>query len=230
MMSSPDRTSSGKAGRRVWVRGVRHNPLLLGGSDYVCRENLPKHDLEVSPMRFPKPRVTVRGMMVAVAILALASLAGREGWRWWLRRGERNPVQLSQLSAGPIGRSEETLVPGRPVPVPITYDFRLSSPKPPTGTTIVLWASVWFEDSRTGLYVDGYTFDAPLIVGERESTSGTFDWDALIPHPGRYHLRSELHYSTPSSELKFFKGGGSSYHFAEAEPVSQPGGGPGDPP
>jgi hypothetical protein len=178
-------------------------------------------------MRLPKVRVTVRGLMVVVAIVALITLGGREFWAWWLRRGYRNPVFPSTLSARAGINTNHVLVPGRPIPVSITYNFTFSNPKPPQGATCVVWASVWFEDRETRRYVEGYTFDAPLTVGGRESATGTFTWDAMIPRPGHYLLHYRLYHGLPGGDLKHGNGGGTSYSFVEAAPVSQPPGEPG---
>ena len=157
-------------------------------------------------MRAPRVRLTVRRMMVAVAVVAVLCLGGREYWAWWLRRGYHSPVYQSRLSAQVAIRSHPwVLDPGSPIPVTITYDFRFAKRKPSTGTTCLLLAAVWFEDHETGQYVDGYTFDAPLTVGGREKATGSFTWEAMIPHAGRYMLRKHLSYAGPSGELKWVK-------------------------
>jgi hypothetical protein len=176
-------------------------------------------------MRLPRVRISVLRMMVAVAILAVACLGVREYWTKWSRRGGSNPVFPSELSASAGTKAVQVLVPGHPIPVSIMYDFRFGNPfgnpKPAPGTTCRLLASVWFEDVGTGLYVDGYSFDAPLTVGGRETASGTITWDAMIPHPGRYCLRYHLYREESWDGLVAGNGGGRSYHFVTAAALGQ---------
>lgn len=163
-------------------------------------------------------RFTVRRMMIAVAILAVACLGGREGWALWLRRGYRNPVSPSRLSATPVGNRAWKLVCGRPTPVSIKYDFKFKNPKPAPGTTCRLLAVVWFEERATGRYVDGYTFDAPLSVGGREACSGTFTWDALVVRPGVYRLHADLYHEAPWGGLKYTGGQAQGCQFTAGTP------------
>jgi len=165
-------------------------------------------------------RITTWQLMVLVAILAVASLVGRTLWERSLQRNYRNPVSTSQLSVGVVGTGHKTeYVLGNPVPVIIVYDFSFNVLKMNRGSTAVVPGAVWFEDTKTGLYVDGYTFDAPLTVGGRERASGKFVWEALVPRPGRYLLHSNLYHVTPSGEPILFSGNGTGYSFIEAKPM-----------
>ena len=152
--------------------------------------------------------------MILVAVLAFASLLGRTLRERWLRQRYRNPVSSnSQLSASLGNKLECDYVAGRPVPVRIHYDVLFNGQKLDTGSTALVMGSVWLEDSSTGLYVDGYTFDAPLTTGERERVSGEILWETTIPHPGHYLLRSHLLHVTPSGELMGLGGRGTGYRF-----------------
>ncbi len=131
------------------------------------------------------------------------------------------PVYPSQLSASASQRFEVTWAEGQQIPVAITYNFMFSTPKPAPGTTCLLFAEVWFEEVATGLAVDGYTFDAPLTVGGRETASGSLTWDALLPHPGRFMLRYMLHCVSPAGELRMVNGGSRGYTFVTTLPPSQ---------
>lgn len=170
-------------------------------------------DLPVTPSRpgamrrFPV-RFRMRTMMVLVALAGVACLLGREYWAWWLRRDDSIPVRPSRLhvvSAG--GPNGLTWAPGRPIPVAITYDFKFGTPKPAPGTECLLLAEVWFEDVETGRFVDGYTFDAPLTVGGRETADGSLTWEAVLPRPGQYQLRHVLNFVGPAGERRMINGG-----------------------
>jgi hypothetical protein len=178
-------------------------------------------------MRRLRVRFTLRTMIVLVALAGLICLGGREFWAAWLRRGYRNPVFPSQVSASAGEWIKLKLSADESVPVVITYNFSFATPKPTPGSTCVLLAEVWFEDVATGLAVDGYTFDAPLTVGGREAASGSLTWDAELPRPGRYNLRYSLHYIAPAGELRFVNGGGRLYNVVAAMPSSQPANGSG---
>lgn len=181
-------------------------------------------------MRLPCVRFTVRRMMVAVAVLGLTCLAGRESWAWWLRRPHPNPVSPSQVSATAGRGNKLTWSPGRSVPVDISYQFGFGNPMPAAGTTCLLFAQVWFEDVATGRSVDSYSFDAPLVVGGRETALGSLTWDAVLQHPGRYMLRSYLYYQKPSGELQMFTGGGHGYNVVEVDPSVRTSSRPGEAP
>lgn len=172
-------------------------------------------------MPLPRLRFTLRGMMVLVAILGLTCLGAREYWARSVRRGQRNPVDPSWLSAIAGPRNQLVWAAGQPIPVVITYNFRFGTPKPPPGTTCLLFAEVWFQDEKTGLAVDGYTFDAPLTVGGRQVASNSFTWDALIPRPGRYQLRYILYWMDSTGELRLMGGGGNEYNAVPAIPSSR---------
>jgi hypothetical protein len=145
------------------------------------------------------PRLTIKQMMILVAVLAVASQIGRDYWTRQLRFYD--PVNASQLHAN-VGDTP-SLAPGQSVPVSISYHFQFGTfNKPAPGTTVTVLGSVWLQDQETGYCVDGYTFDVPLTVGGRESASEEFVWDALPPHPGRYLLRYALYYSTPLGSLR----------------------------
>lgn len=172
--------------------------------------------LGVPAMRFPRARFTLRWMMVLVALVALACLGAREYWARSVRRAQPNPVYPSTLSATAGRRNQLDWDDGQPIPVVISYDFRFGNPKPAPGTMCLLLAEVWFEDQKTGLAVEGYSFDAPLVVGGREVASNSFTWDALLPRPGRYMLRYRLNWIEPTGELRLIGGGGTSYHAVPA--------------
>ncbi len=165
--------------------------------------------------------------MIVVVVFALASLGGRELWAWWLLKGYRNPINPSTITARAMTKDNKPPIVGRPTPILVDYDFNFSNPKPPPGTTCLVLGSVWFEDVKTGRYVNGYTFDAPLTVGGRESTSGTFFWDAMIPRPGRYSLRYHVYHVVSSQDLRDAgSSGGTGYDFIETPPSTKP---PSDP-
>jgi hypothetical protein len=156
-------------------------------------------------VKIPRIRFSMRGMMVAVVVFALISLGGRETWSWWLGRGYQSQARGSRLLAR---LSSNLFVPGQPVPVSISYDFKFHSLTPPPGTSCLLLARVWLEDVKTGRAVSWYTFDAGLTAGGRETASGTFTWNAEVPHEGRYFLRFHLDEITPSGKAKFVSGQG----------------------
>lgn len=176
-------------------------------------------------MRRPRLRFTVRWMLVAIAAISVVCLAGREYWTTWAHRIHPNLVYPSRLTASAGTKHRLSMVPGESIPVSIRYDFRFRNPRPGTGTTCLLLAQVWFEDSQTGTAVEGYSFDAALTVGGRESTSGSFVWDAVLHHPGRYALRYMLYYQDLQGRFHGFSGGSRSYQVVAAEPLnSVPGG------
>jgi hypothetical protein len=146
-------------------------------------------------------------MMVVVAIVGLACLGGRELWRKWLRPDYRNPVYSSYVSAR-AGNLQLTWSAGQPTPVTVTYDFKFGPVKSPPGTTCKLLAEVWLEDLATGRSVGGYSFDAFLTAGGRETAAGSFIWEAELPGPGRYFLRYFLSWYTPAGERRMMNGGG----------------------
>ncbi len=181
-------------------------------------------------MRRLPVRFRMRTMMALVALAGVACLLGREYLAWWLRRDDSIPVRPSRLhvvSAG--GPNGLTWAPGRPIPVAITYDFKFGTTKPPPGTECLLLAEVWFEDVETGCFVDGYTFDAPLTVGGRETAAGSLTWEAVLPRPGQYQLRHVLNFVGPAGELRRINGGGA-YKVVAAAPSSQPPSHPGPKP
>jgi hypothetical protein len=161
-------------------------------------------------------RFKLRTLMVVVAIVGLACVGGRELWRRWLRPDYQNPVASSYLSARagnwqPLGWRAD-----QPIPVTVTYDFRFGPVKSPPGTTCKLLAEVWFEDQATGRSVGGYTFDALLTAGARETASGTFVWEAELPGPGQYFLRYFLYWYTPAGEKQGMNGGGTLCRIVDA--------------
>jgi hypothetical protein len=146
-----------------------------------------------------RPRLTIRRMMVLVAILAGASLAGRSYW-------DRRLQEYQPLSGSDIRVSVDdapNFEPGQTVPARIAYNFRLRPGQDPwLGSTVTVVGSVWLEDFETRQYVDGYTFAVPLTRGERESAYGDFVWDALPPRAGLYYVHHWFDYTTPLGELK----------------------------
>ena len=157
-------------------------------------------------------RFTVRTMIVLVALLGVFCLLGREYWEWWSRRSSVTWLYPSRVSASAGTRMELSYLPGQPVPVAITYNFKFGARKPAPGTVCRLLAEVWFEDAATGLAVDCYSFDAPLTVGARESATGSLTWDAILPGPGRYNLRQMLYSVGPSGDLQMLNGSSRVYH------------------
>jgi hypothetical protein len=175
-------------------------------------------------MRRVRPRFKVRTMMILVAFVGVASLGGREVWRRWLRQDYRNPVFPSSVVAR-VGSNEGMRLawnPDQPVLVSVTYDFKFGPSKPPPGLACELFAEVWFEEVATGAAVETYTFDALLTAGSRDSASGTFTWEPSLPHPGRYFLRSFLHWKTPTGELRGMNGSGRLYIVGPDNVSSQP--------
>ncbi len=173
-------------------------------------------------MRPIRVRFTVRTMMVLVAVLGLASLGGRELWTRWLRRAYRNPVSPSQLRVHAGQGNKIIWSADRPASVFITYNFRFGTPTPPPGASCVLLAEVWFEDMATGRAVEMHTFDARLTGGGREVATESFIWDAVLPGPGRYFLRSQLGWYTPGGELRMMSGNGLLVQVVAADPTLQP--------
>jgi hypothetical protein len=70
--------------------------------------------------------------------------------------------------------------------------------------------------------VETYTFDTLLTAGTRDSASGTFSWEASLPHPGRYFLRCFLHWKTPTGELRGMNGNGHLYIIGPDDVSNQP--------
>ena len=156
------------------------------------------------------PRFKMRTMMLLVALFGAACLGGREVYRRWLRPQYSSPVFPSHVSAQ-VGSGWGHLLlwnPDQPTLVFVTYDFKFGPRKPPPGLSVVLFAEVWFEEVATGAAVETYTFDSVLTAGSRDATAGTFTWEASLPHPGRYQLRSMLHWKTPTGELRMMNGNG----------------------
>ena len=139
-------------------------------------------------MKRPKVQFSLRWMMVAVALAALATFSWREYQAWTRRNTFSDPVFNSQLSASLVDpQFKQTFVPGKATPVTINYDFRLSKPEP--GVSCLVLGMVWLEDISTKMPVDAYSFDAKLVGGGREACSGTVTWEAVVPRPGKYQLR-----------------------------------------
>jgi hypothetical protein len=190
--------------------------------DTIVVDLLRRLDGTATAMRLPRPRFTVRTLMILVGLAGLACLGVREYWAWMRRRDHRNSVSPSTLSAS-TGRSIQLdWCADRPVPVSVTYNFAFGPKKPEPGTTCMLLAELWFEDQQTGLAVEGYTFDAPLTVGGREAASGSFTWEAQLPHPGRYFLNSRLYYVDPAGELRFCSGRGHAYQAVAVDWSARP--------
>lgn len=144
-----------------------------------------------------RPRLTIKHMMILVAVFAGASLVGR--LLWDARPRYYNPVSASDMRAAMPETPD--LAPGQTVPVSIHYNCLLNlsgRDKPTPGESVTVVGAVWLEDVQAKRYVDGYTFDALLTAGGRESASGDIVWDALPPHPGPYMLHSDLYFHTPS--------------------------------
>jgi hypothetical protein len=145
-----------------------------------------------------RPRLTIRRMMILIAVIAAASLAGRSFWDWRFRT--YNPIFGSDLNA--TASDVPDFEPGRTAPVRVVYNFALSPHfKTWAGATVTVVGSVWLEDAETRRYVDGYTFAVPLTDGGRESAYGDFVWDALPPHAGHYYIHHTHYYSMPLGGL-----------------------------
>lgn len=138
-------------------------------------------------MRLPRFRFSTRWMMVAVALAALGVFSWREYRAWVLRNTFSDPISNSQLNAQLADpQSKHPFVTGKTTPVTITYDFKLSNPKP--GVSCLAIGMVWLEDFETKMPVDSFSFDAMLTGGGLEASSGRITWDAVVPRPGKYYL------------------------------------------
>ena len=164
----------------------------------------------------PKIRFGMRGMMIAVAALAVVFLGIREyrirAWAAWVEAQNPNPISIPWLSATLRSPDWRNIVAGRPIPVDVTYKIQLAGTKLPKGTPILLWVEVAIQDVETHTDVDGYAFDIPLKVGERESASGKLTYLAVIPRPGRYNVRYRLRHQKLTGEWKDDTGGASMIH------------------
>ena len=162
----------------------------------------------------PKLRFSMRWMMIAVAALAVVFLGIREyrvrAWALWIEGQNPNPIGRTTFSASI--RDPRNIVAGRPIPVDVTYKIQLAATKLPKGTPILLWVEVAIQDVETMSDVDGYAFDIPLKVGERESASGKLTYLAVIPRPGRYNVRYQLRHLKLTGEWKDDTDGGYMIH------------------
>ena len=155
-------------------------------------------------MKWPRLRLSVRQMMIGVAVLAVAFLVARYSWERWLRRSYLNPLKASMDAKIQLDAEMHA---GRPIPVVIHYDYQIGNPKLPPGTIYYLWAGVWFADRETGFPVEGYSFVAPLTVAGREAASGSFIWNALMTEPGMYSVHHSLRYKPAFGEWQGLSGG-----------------------
>ena len=159
----------------------------------------------------PKIRFSMRGMMIAVAALAVVFLGIREyrarAWAIWVEAQNPNPMSLSWLSATLRYPDWQHVVLDGPMPVDIAYQIQLGGTKLPEGTPILLWVEVAIQDVETKTDLDGYAFDIPLKVGERESASGKLTYLAVIPRPGRYYVRYRLRRQKQTGEWTEGTGG-----------------------
>ncbi|MHC5541450.1 hypothetical protein ACYOEI_24790 [Singulisphaera rosea] len=160
-------------------------------------------------------------MMAIVVLFALASLVARSERQRRVANGFDSPVRKSRIKMTVGGDPLKVpLRPDSPVPVSIQYQFHLDATGYRQGATARLYAIIWFEDMETNRYVDGYSFDSALAVGEREDASGRFVWNARVPHPGPFMLRYFLYEALPSGELRFLGGSGERHVFEEVvEPL-----------
>lgn len=164
----------------------------------------------------------MRQMMAIVVLFALASLVARAQRQRWVSSRINSPVRKSWLKMTVGGDPLKVpLRPENPVPVSIQYHFPFDATGYRQGATARLYATIWFEDMETSRYVDGYSFDATLTVGEREDASGRFVWKARVPHPGYFMLWYSLYEVFPSGELRSLGGSGEKHVFEEVvEPLA----------
>lgn len=162
----------------------------------------------------PKLRFSMRGMMIAVATLAVVFLGIREyrirAWAAWVESLNPYPVAITKLSVTPINHGYT--VPGRPLPVEIDCDFKLTGAKLPKGTNILVWIAVAIQDEKSKTDVDGHSLFIPLKVGERESASDKFTYVAIVPRPGLFYLRHELSSQTLTGGWQSSGGGSMPIH------------------
>ncbi|WP_435016406.1 hypothetical protein TA3x_003972 [Tundrisphaera sp. TA3] len=157
------------------------------------------------------PRLSVRAMMLIVAVVAVLSLGARQ----YLDHRER--LRLFRSSSNSIGGSlgvqrdrRAELRVGEPFPVTIDYNVGLRRRKPPPGVLFPVWGEAWIEDAATGQAVDGFSFEVTLATGGMESAKGSLAWDAVIPKPGKYSIKHYLWYKTPLGEWQGMSGGSQS--------------------
>ena len=151
-----------------------------------------------------KLRFSMRWMMIAVAALAVVFLGIREyrirAWAAWVERINPYPIDVTKFSVTLSNKGNA--VAGRPLPVEIDYDFKLTGAKLPTGTKILIWVELAIQDANSKTDVDGHSLFIPLRVGERESASGKLTYVAIVPWPGLFYLRHSLHSQTLTSAWK----------------------------
>src|SRR5262245_48334920 len=172
-------------------------------------------------MKWPRMRFTLRRMLVLVAMLGLASAAGRDYWHWWIYPVRHIPIGISRLSVRTDLAPSPRLVAGRPIPVLITYDFGYITPKRAHGAKYTVLVHTWFEDAATGMAFFGYSFDVPLVVGTRERASGSVTWEAVLPRPGSCKLHYNAYVREPTGDLRGMSGGWSRYSVVSGDAATQ---------
>jgi hypothetical protein len=160
--------------------------------------------MEARAMRIPRVRITVRRLMVAVAMLAFALGYGLH----WLRRADKYHMNV-RIFAQAMWPGNAT---GQPVPISIGYDFRLDHEgDAPPGMPLFVEARIKVVDTATGIVVDRCDFDRLLVAGIRGNTSDSFVWLARNPGPGRYRIERWTRAWQPVGGKKSFSGGNQIY-------------------
>lgn len=151
-----------------------------------------------------RPRITLRWMMIGVAIVAFALMSWRQ-WGQWRRILRNNPNTFMHTSyvvaSVKPGHRTTPLVGGDEVPISIEYSYAFNPPAPPPGFVFCLRAEAWVEDVPTGSVVDHISFERYLVSGVHDKACGTETWVARPPGIGHYFLHSALSYTVPLGQF-----------------------------
>jgi hypothetical protein len=153
-------------------------------------------------MRLPRVRITLRRLMIAVAVFALALGYGLD----WFRRANKSHMRV-RLSAEPLWPETPA---GQRVPISIDYGFGLDlEGDAPPGMPLLVQSRLLIVDTATGAVIDRCDFDQLLVAGIRDNTTDTFVWWAKNHGPGRYRVKRWLRAWQPIGAKKLWSGGGS---------------------
>lgn len=181
-------------------------------------------------MPLPGVRFTVRRLMVAVAVVAIAF------GLWVYAVGFlRDPLSYNELSTSLHARAERHDCDVRQaIPVSVVYDFKFRDPAArhpiPFGKFCQMRGEVWIEDLaarppksvlsaygssgkriRAGLawgwVTHAYTFDDRIVAGLREEVAGRISWPISHDRPGRYAVCYTQSYRGPWGRWREISGG-----------------------
>jgi hypothetical protein len=170
-------------------------------------------------MRLPRVRLTVRRMMLVIAVVAVL-LSVPLHWDRYLRRVKLSPLKESRLTMLKRPDRHARYIPGEAIPIRIGYDLKFSRPGPPPGMFFLVQIEAKVLDMGTKKVVARRTWRRSLVAGLRDESSGTLDWEVWHTAPGRYRLTRELRYMDFLGRWRPLSGGAGAYQVLPQAPAS----------